>query len=143
MVHPEYRILRENQDAAINDSLTAIYPATEGVQQGRMRSLTDQALRIMGASPPAELLPAEVTADLDLPELAAAIRYLHRPPPDADVEKILEGKHPCQIRLAFEELLAHYMSLRSLRALAKNEAAIALAKGDAEIADFLEYCRSS
>ena len=138
MVHPEYRILRENQDAAINDSLTAIYPATEGVQQGRMRSLTDQALRIMGASPPAELLPAEVTADLDLPELAAAIRYLHRPPPDADVEKILEGKHPCQIRLAFEELLAHFMSLRSLRALAKNEAAIALAKGDAEITDFLE-----
>jgi ATP-dependent DNA helicase RecG len=138
MVHPEYRILRENQDAAINDSLTAIYPATEGVQQGRMRSLTDQALRIMGASAPAELLPAEVTADLDLPELAAAIRYLHRPPPDADVEKILEGKHPCQIRLAFEELLAHFMSLRSLRALAKNEAAIALAKGDEEIADFLE-----
>jgi len=138
MVHPEYRILRENQDAAINDSLTAIYPATEGVQQGRMRSLTDQALRIMGASPPAELLPAEVTADLDLPELAAAIRYLHRPPPDADVDKILEGKHPCQIRLAFEELLAHFMSLRSLRALAKNEAAIALAKGDAEIANFLE-----
>ena len=138
MVHPEYRILRENQDAAINDSLTAIYPATEGVQQGRMRSLTDQALRIMGASPPAELLPAEVTADLDLPELAAAIRYLHRPPPDADVDKILEGKHPCQIRLAFEELLAHFMSLRSLRALAKNEAAIALAKGDAEITDFLE-----
>lgn len=138
MVHPEYRILRENQDAAINDSLTAIYPATEGVQQGRMRSLTDQALRIMGASAPAELLPAEVTADLDLPELAAAIRYLHRPPPDADVEKILEGKHPCQIRLAFEELLAHFMSLRSLRALAKNEAAIALAKGDAEIAKFLE-----
>ena len=67
MVHPEYRILRENQDAAINDSLTAIYPATEGVQQGRMRSLTDQALRIMGASPPAELLPAEVTADLACP----------------------------------------------------------------------------
>lgn len=138
MVHPEYRILRENQDAAINDSLTAIYPATEGVQQGRMRSLTDQALRIMGASAPAELLPADVTADLHLPELAAAIRYLHRPPPDADVEKILEGKHPCQIRLAFEELLAHFMSLRSLRALAKNEAAIALAKGDAEIAKFLE-----
>ncbi|MGI9202242.1 MAG: ATP-dependent DNA helicase RecG [Woeseiaceae bacterium] len=138
MVHPEYRILRENQDAAINDSLTAIYPATEGVQQGRMRSLTDQALRIMGASPPAELLPEDVTADLDLPELASAIRYLHRPPPDADVERILEGKHPCQIRLAFEELLAHFMSLRSLRALAQNEAAIALAKGDAEIGKFLE-----
>ena len=137
MVHPEYRVLREHQDAAINETLTAIYPATEGVQQGRMRSLTDQALRLMEKSPPQELLPQEVTTTLDLPDLGAAIRYLHRPPADADVESMLEGKHPCQIRLAFEELLAHYMSLRNLRALAQNEAAIALRQGDAEIASFV------
>jgi ATP-dependent DNA helicase RecG len=136
MVHPEYRILRENQDAAINETLTPIYPATEGVQQGRMRSLTDQALRLMSASPPRELLPKEITASLNLPELGSAIRYLHRPPADADVESMLEGKHPCQGRLAFEELLAHYMSLRNLRALAQNEAAIALRNGDAQIEKF-------
>jgi ATP-dependent DNA helicase RecG len=135
-VHPEYRILRENQDAAINETLTPIYPATEGVQQGRMRSLTDQALRLMSASPPRELLPKEITASLNLPELGSAIRYLHRPPADADVESMLEGKHPCQGRLAFEELLAHYMSLRNLRALAQNEAAIALRNGDAQIEKF-------
>ena len=52
MIHPEYRILRENQDATISDSLTAIYPSTEGVQQGRLRNLTDQALRIMQAHTP-------------------------------------------------------------------------------------------
>ena len=138
MVHPEYRVLRENQDAAINDSLTAIYPATEGVQQGRMRSLTDQALRLMQQSPPQELLPREVTAELRLPELAAAIRYLHRPPADADVDAMLEGKHPCQARLAFEELLAHYMSLRSLRLLAQSEAAMALQDGATEIKRFLD-----
>ncbi|HKJ19164.1 MAG TPA: OB-fold nucleic acid binding domain-containing protein, partial [Woeseiaceae bacterium] len=39
MIHPEYRILREQQDVATDDSLTPIYPATEGVQQGRLRSL--------------------------------------------------------------------------------------------------------
>jgi len=33
MIHPEYRVLRENQDATTDDSLTPIYPATEGVQQ--------------------------------------------------------------------------------------------------------------
>ncbi len=136
MVHPEYRVMRENQDAAVDETLTAIYPSTEGIQQGRMRSLTDQALRIMTSSPPQELLPENVTATLTLPELTAAIRYLHRPPADADVESILEGKHPCQIRLAFEELLAHYLSLRSLRALAQNETAIALTKGDAQVKQF-------
>ena len=47
MIHPEYRLLRKDQDPAINESLTAIYPATEGVQQGRLRNLTDQALHRM------------------------------------------------------------------------------------------------
>ena len=70
MIHPEYRILRENQGAAINDNLTAIYPATEGVQQGRLRNLTDQALRLMQRDPPEELLPGSVRDKLDLPALA-------------------------------------------------------------------------
>jgi ATP-dependent DNA helicase RecG len=137
MVHPEYRLLRNEQDASTNDTLTAIYPATEGVQQGRMRHLTDQALRIMAAAPPQELLPADVRQSLAVPELAAAISYLHRPPADADVASILAGKHPCQVRLAFEELLAHYMSLRNLRELARNEKALALQGGAAETESFI------
>ncbi len=138
MIHPEYRILRENQDAAINETLTAIYPATEGVQQGRLRNLTDQALRLMQQSPPEELLPETVRTKLDLPELAEAVHYLHRPPADADVESMLAGKHPCQQRLAFEELLAHYMSLRALRALANEESAPALTGGGDTVAGFIE-----
>ena len=137
MVHPEYRLLRDDQEATTNATLTAIYPATEGVQQGRIRNLTDQALRIMSGAPPQELLPDDVKKRLAVPELAAAIQYLHRPPADADVSSILTGKHPCQIRLAFEELLAHYMSLRSLRELARTERAIALQKGDRHIDQFI------
>ncbi len=137
MIHPEYRILRKDQDAAINETLTPIYPATEGVQQGRLRSLTDQALRIMRDSPPVELLPGNVREKLDLPALGAAIVYLHRPPPDADVEQLLNGIHPCQQRLAFEELLAHYMSLRSLRALAQTDPANALTNGKGEVEKFV------
>jgi len=137
MIHPEYRLLREQQDAAINDSLTPIYPATEGVQQGRLRSLTNQALAIMRRSPPDELLPRRVRDELDLPALIEAIVYLHRPPPGADVASMLEGTHPCQVRLAFEELLAHYISLRNLRTLARSEAAQALVNGGAMVATFM------
>ena len=137
MIHPEYRLLRQGQDAAINETLTPIYPATEGVQQGRLRNLTDQALRIMHNYPPEELLPPEVRDQLYLPALAEAVAYLHRPPPDADIERILEGRHPCQQRLAFEELLAHYMSLRSLRLLAQSESASALTGGQNEVDKFL------
>ncbi|MBT8103969.1 MAG: ATP-dependent DNA helicase RecG [Gammaproteobacteria bacterium] len=137
MIHPEYRILRENQGAATNDSLTPIYPATEGVQQGRLRNLTDQALRAMQETPPAELLPKNITRDMGMPSLAEAIRYLHRPPADANVEQMLQGRHPCQQRLAFEELLAHYLSLRSLRALAETEDALALTGGGPEVSRFI------
>ena len=137
MIHPEYRVLREGQDAAMSDSLTPIYPATEGVQQGRLRSLTDQTLRAMHDDPPAELLPPSVTGKLGMPSLADAIRYLHRPPADADIEQMQSGKHPCQQRLAFEELLAHYLSLRSLRALAETDDAIALVDGVEQVSGFV------
>jgi ATP-dependent DNA helicase RecG len=50
MIHPEYRILRDQQAAATNDSLTPIYPGTEGVQQGRLRNLTDQAAATRAAA---------------------------------------------------------------------------------------------
>jgi ATP-dependent DNA helicase RecG len=134
MIHPEYRLLRDNQANAVDDSLTPVYPATEGVQQGRLRNLTEQALHIMRQSPPAELLPRDVRDALDLPLLVDAIVYLHRPPADADVTLLLAGKHPCQLRLAFEELLAHYLSLRKLRAVAESEPAQPLI-GGREVSD--------
>lgn len=137
MIHPEYRILRGDQDAATHDSLTPIYPATEGVQQGRLRNLTHQALQLMRDAPPQELLPASITGKLGMPSLADAISYLHRPPPDADVAQMLAGTHPCQQRLAFEELLAHYMSLRNLRALAATEDAIELVDGNEDVSSFI------
>ena len=137
MIHPEYRLLRPGQDPAINDSLTPIYPATEGVQQGRLRNLTDQALQRLAGERPDELLPERARRALDMPPLADAIRYLHRPPPDADVALLEERRHPCQRRLAFEELLAHYLSLRNARVLAERQQALPLT-GDGDAArDFV------
>ncbi|HEX5765036.1 MAG TPA: ATP-dependent DNA helicase RecG [Woeseiaceae bacterium] len=137
MVHPEYRILKEGESPVLKEALTPVYPATEGVQQGRLRSLTDQALKLMQSRPPRELLPAGVLSDLGMPSLADALTYLHRPPPDADVASIENGHHPCRVRLAFEELLAHYLSLRALRNLARKEAAISLREGDAAVDEFI------
>ncbi len=137
MIHPEYRVLRDEQEAVTDDSLTPIYPATEGVQQGRLRNLTDQALAHMVASPPEELLPGSIKEKLGMPSLADAILYLHRPPADADVKEMLAGTHPCQQRLAFEELLAHYLSLRKLRALAATEDAVAMIDGNEDVSGFV------
>ena len=137
MIHPEYRLLRDDRNPAIDESLTAIYPATEGVQQGRLRNLTDQALRLMQHAAPRELLPDSIRQKFDFPSLAEAIAYLHRPPPDADLSAILTGRHPCRQRLVFEELLAHYLSLRNLRALADSQRAPLLDGGGKETAAFV------
>lgn len=136
MIHPEYRVLRNSSGAETSDALTPIYPATEGVQQGRLRNLTGQALQQIARTPPPELLPADITAKLGMPSLADAIHYLHRPPPDADVDALLKGLHPCQQRLAFEELLAHYLSLRKVRLQASTEAALAITEGDDTVSEF-------
>jgi ATP-dependent DNA helicase RecG len=46
----------------MEDRLTPIYPTTEGVQQGRLRVLIDQALRELGTAGVHEWLPAEILA---------------------------------------------------------------------------------
>ena len=46
----------------------------------------------------------------------------------ASVEELLEGRHPAQQRLAFEELLAHHLSLRRVRLRAQHLQAEPLGK---------------
>jgi ATP-dependent DNA helicase RecG len=135
MVHPEYRIVRDGNNPLASDALTPIYPSTEGVQQGRLRNLASQALGRMKRTPPPELLPNELN---DFPTLTEALAYLHQPPLAADVALLQSGRHPCQQRLAFEELLAHYLSLRNLRHLANRETAPRLAGGEELTARFVD-----
>ncbi len=137
MVHPEYRIVRNGNNPLASDTLTPIYPTTDGVPQGRVRSLAAQALGSMRRQPPAELLPDTVREELAMPTLKDALQYLHQPPLDADLALLADGRHPCQQRLAFEELLAHYLSLRNLRRLASREAAPPLAGGDELVRRFV------
>ncbi len=126
IVHPEYRLLQQGDAASVEETLTPIYPATEGLQQTRLRSLTDQALMRLASDGVSEWLPAEVLEKLRLPSLAEALAYVHRPPPDADLALLEARRHPAQRRLAFEELLAHHLSLRRLRERMRKDAATAV-----------------
>ena len=117
MVHPEYRSLEPSDEAPpVEPYLTPVYRTTEGVHQQTLRSLVTQALSLMERDGIREWLPEEVRLEFDLPPLQEALRFLHRPPPDASLERLEAGDHPARRRLAFEELLAHHLSLRKLRA---------------------------
>ena len=115
IVHPEYKRADAPDTQAVQDVLTPVYPASSGIPQGRLRNLTAQALAAVGDGELPDWLPADVEREMKLPSLKEALRYLHRPPPDARLDVLEAGRHPAQRRLAFEELLAHQLTLRQLR----------------------------
>jgi ATP-dependent DNA helicase RecG len=127
MYHPEYRQAPGRTAGAsgepVEEALTPIYPTTAGIGQNQWRKLCGQALTHLRHSQPADLLPPDHRYPY---ALAEAIQYLHAPPPDAPLELLREGRHPAQLRLALEELVAHHLSLRELRALQQREGAPAL-----------------
>lgn len=112
MVHPEWEVVGADAPPPAG-GLTPCYPATEGVTQQQLRRAVAAAL----AEPAAvqDWLPSALGARHGLPELAAALATVHTPPQDADTRALLEGRHPAVRRLAFEELLAHRLSLLRLR----------------------------
>ena len=123
IVHPEYKDADAPDKQAVQDVLTPIYPVTEGVQQGRLRNLTAQALVSRADGDLPDFLPPDIVSELGLPGLHEALQYVHRPPPDARLDVLAAGRHPAQRRLAFEELLAHQLSLRQLRAAIRRDPA--------------------
>ncbi|MDA8362959.1 MAG: ATP-dependent DNA helicase RecG [Gammaproteobacteria bacterium] len=114
LVHPEYELLPAGALPHPESRLTPVYPVTEGVHQLSLRRLIAEVLdtRLQSIH---EWLPDEVLAMLQLPTLREALDYVHRPPPQAAVHMLVQGIHPAQQRLAFEELLAYCLSLRKLR----------------------------
>lgn len=116
IIHPETQPVSNSLSQPMEESLTPIYPATEGLQQPAARKLVKQALDYLQQSGRAlpELLPPEVLQQQHYPTTAEAVQFIHYPPPEVSQEQLAEGKHPAQQRLAFEELLAHQLSLRQL-----------------------------
>ncbi|AKF40201.1 TPA: ATP-dependent DNA helicase RecG [Yersinia enterocolitica] len=124
IIHPEYRVHGENIGVELQESLTPVYPTTEGIRQATLRKLIDQALAMLDSSVIAELLPIELSRSLiSLPE---AIHTLHRPPADIQLADLEQGKHPAQRRLIMEELLAHNLSMLAVRAGAQSYRALPL-----------------
>lgn len=121
MIHPEYRPVNGSQ-IAMEESLTPVYPTTDGLKQLTLRNLTEQALDYLHQGVLDELLPPALFPDS--PALAQALFYLHRPPPSASLEQLEQGQHPAQQRLIFEELLAHNLSMLQLKQQSNRHAAL-------------------
>ncbi|WP_214000534.1 ATP-dependent DNA helicase RecG [Arsukibacterium sp.] len=124
MLHPEYRVQQDDQLQQVAETLTPVYPTTEGIKQASWRKLTDTALDYLKRYTPAEYLPPNL---LSTPwSLADALAYIHRPPPDAQLSLLEQGRHPAQQRLILEELVAQQLSMNQLRSQSQQQRAVAL-----------------
>jgi ATP-dependent DNA helicase RecG len=114
IVHPEYKSLDDDRElTSVEETLTPVYPSTDGLRQISLRSLTEQALLRLQRGQVEELLPANLFTEQY--SLSEALTIIHRPPPEVSVEQLEQGRHPAQQRLIKEELLAHNLSMLKLR----------------------------
>ena len=125
IVHPEYCSLDDDRALTpAEETLTPVYPTTDGLKQISLRNLTDQALIRLQRGQVEELLPSDL---FDEPySLEQALTIVHRPPPEASTSQLELGKHPAQLRLIKEELIAHNLSMLKVRQNSDVHQAISL-----------------
>lgn len=124
MVHPEYRVIAGDKLVPVDAELTPIYPTTEGLHQLSFRKLIKQALALLdNESLPELLIESAKLNPVANYSLVEALQFVHQPPPDVDVQLLLDKRHPTQRRLAYEELLAHHLSMRKVKSQAQQHSA--------------------
>jgi ATP-dependent DNA helicase RecG len=135
MIHPEYRRIRDPEREPLETTLTPVYPSTERLPQVVLRRLAAAALAALAQEPGTlrELVPEPVIRGLALPSMREAVTRMHMPPPGKDTELLLARRHPAQKRLAFDELLAHQISLRLLRNDVRSLAAPVLDSAETDV----------
>ncbi|RDX36595.1 ATP-dependent DNA helicase RecG [Kangiella sp. HD9-110m-PIT-SAG07] len=111
MVHPELTAITATSTAPLLDSLTPVYPTTDGLHQNSLRPLTRQAVDLLDKHPIDNLLPENVQNQFKLPDINQALKWIHTPPKDAKPESLQQFTSPAARRLICEELLAHQLSM--------------------------------
>ncbi|CAM5181710.1 ATP-dependent DNA helicase RecG OS=Castellaniella defragrans OX=75697 GN=recG PE=3 SV=1 [Castellaniella defragrans] len=120
IVHP----LVTEPGVALPDTLTPVYPTTQGLSQASLRKAIAKALDEADLS---DTLPLPLRATYDLAEFAPSLRLLHHPTPDISLESLARHEHPAWRRIKFDELLAQQLALAQARALRRRQKAWPLA----------------
>lgn len=114
MIHPK---LKSPENNKLAQSLTPIYPTTNGLNQPTLRKAVQAALDAVDLT---EVLPERLLKSLKLPSLAESLRTLHNPPPELSMQTLADGAFPAWQRLKFDELLAQQLSMRLARQQRKS-----------------------
>ena len=86
MIHPNYEILDSNKKNHLPNTLTPVYPTTQGLAQGKLRSLISQALNNK-LDNIEDLLPTKIASELGLGSLKQALKETHCPKKNRSIWK--------------------------------------------------------
>ncbi len=141
-IHPEYQVVQQldrNSDSNIEQSLTPIYPKTEGVHQTLLKKISDQVLNKINQGLLIDWLPEQIRTEYHFPDLVTALLSVHRPHKHENVYALNECRTKAQQRLLFEELLAHKLSLLRARRKIKQTKAVKLPVTKDEYSSFINF----
>ena len=112
MVHPDHVLRLE--EAGDLPAFEPVYPLTAGVTQKGIAKATAGALARVPDL--AEWIDAPLKAREGWPEWRAALEFVHAPKGPGD----LAPTHPARVRLAYDELFAHQLTLALARKAARR-----------------------
>ncbi len=125
LVHPQCQTFSPDQPLRLPESLTPVYPTTQGIGQATLQGLVAAAVKRLQSGeieltdPLSRLRPG---SDSEL-TLTRALSIVHAPTANENLAALLDGDHPAVQRLALEELTAHHLALARLnRARARQRA---------------------
>jgi len=134
MVHPDH--ILEPQEAGEIPDFEPVYPLTAGVTQKVMRKAAQSA--VMRAPDLAEWIDPAQKAQTGWPDWAEAVRRAHNPQDMGD----LAAADPARERLAYDEFMAHQLTLalaRSRLRRAKGRATVGTGALQAQVLEALPY----
>jgi ATP-dependent DNA helicase RecG len=119
MVHPDVH----RPDSA--PPIRPIYSLAQEIPQRLFAGIVVEGLRRLGERD-IGAIPPELRAALDVASPSEALRYLHRPPPDADIEALETGATRAHRALAADEMFAFQLALARERARSRRRAGAVL-----------------
>lgn len=138
LYHPEYKVLKDPANEPLADTLTPVYPASEGLQQNRLRSIIGQARELLKTASIEDFLPVELCQRYGFSTLSEVLMLIHQPSVAASSDWLFQESNPGQKRLAFEELLSHRLCMRQNRVSTNQKFAPKLQPNPALIKQFLK-----
>ena len=142
LVHPDVEVLKGATDAAEADEpqkrsktsdddddalgrVVPVYAAPEGMNPRTLRRLIGQAVDAYSDLVQGHL-PSNVVDERGLPSVSVALRALHRPDSDVDVEQYAAFASPAHERLVMEELYLLELGLAMQRAKTSRRPGVAI-----------------